>query len=650
MNIRIPIQIPLGRRLRVVIYARYSTDEQHPSSIADQIKYCRSFLANAGITAAEIATFDDAEISGELISRPGIDEVRLGVQKRLWDLLVVEDGSRLFRHETELPVFVETAVDANVRVICINDYVDTAEPDWQRRLADVARQHAETNRYTSMRIKRRLDSLWNMGAAIGQLRPGYRRRPTVLATSRTPEKGPYFDEIDPDEAAIIRRAYEMIAAGDEPWVVGAWLTKQGLRKCSAGRTPVYSKRNTNELIQRTIHRGHDVYRETVSEKRYRTGKRVSRHRPELMLPREMPHLRIVSDTLWFAANAKIDARRRENNIPSGDAHPQANIPRDSRFPLSQLFVCACCSAKMWAEGRNGGGYRCSQAKKGACWNKATALRKIAHHNISRAVVDELLQMDDALETLVTHIDRQLRDNAPRQADISCLEKSAEKLRRECARLISAIASGDAADASAMLVSAIKEKEVQLANVDAELEQLRKNLTAPPQVSRETIRQRIDELAAGLLDCDVSCGSHLARLIRGKIRAVPYRQFGSDKIVLRAEFDFRPVRILPDQLLAALSSKEFGGVIDLLPTKTLVVDLFDSSSAPKYALTAFELKASNPSITLEQLGERLGISKRTAHLALQLGKELNQAGLSDPFVRLIEAPLNASRWRTRKEAA
>ncbi len=39
-----PIERPAGRRLRVLIYARYSTEEQNPRSIDDQFTFCIAFL------------------------------------------------------------------------------------------------------------------------------------------------------------------------------------------------------------------------------------------------------------------------------------------------------------------------------------------------------------------------------------------------------------------------------------------------------------------------------------------------------------------------------------------------------------------------------------------------------------------------------
>jgi len=206
--LRSPVDIPKGRRLRVLIYARFSTEEQNPRSIEDQVAFCKRFLQRLGLKDVEIAVqiLSDEAMSGELVSRPGIDEVHAVFHDRKCDLALVEDSGRFFRHETACGELIETAVDAGVRVVCINDFVDTAEPDWDDRLHEASRHHAKANRYTARRISRVHEALWEMGAAVGMLKPGYKRIPSRPATEHGPAEGPFFDEIDPEWAPAIQSA------------------------------------------------------------------------------------------------------------------------------------------------------------------------------------------------------------------------------------------------------------------------------------------------------------------------------------------------------------------------------------------------------------------------------------------------------------
>lgn len=646
-----------GKRLKICIYARYSTDEQDESSIADQYSYCLKFLKSLGLDleVAIIEKYEDPETSGETVFRPGINQVRDGVNAKRWDILICEDVGRLFRNLSACCDLVETAFDNGIRIIAINDDVDSDEPGWEDRFYEAAQHHAKTNRFTSHRIKRKFDGLWEMGAAVGPLRPGYIRiypEEEFEGTGRRRRKKPKFDEIDPKWKDLVYQAFEKIAAEDEPLMVANWLTKEGLPKCNFGCNQKTSQappkpwfdRDVLSMIRNPIYRGHEVHAKTTTVRKKRSGKkRQVRNDPDKIRTREMPHLRIVPDWLWFKANEKIDERMNKKVSVSGDDHPLANLPRNSRFPLSKNIICDCCEDKMWADGRNEGGYRCKHAKSGECWNKATAVRDFVHRQISRAVSNELLALDGILDTMVAHIGKRLQDDAPRREEEKQKRRLVEKLDRERLKLGEAIATFEGEGVPVTLLTKLQARENDLEKANAELECVQQSLSARPKVSESTIRDRIKAFADQLLDLDRSCGPLLARLIDGKIRAVPHLQFGSTKVVLRAEFVFRPVGILPDQLLAGLSGEELEGIVRDLPSKRIVVDLFEPSHAPKHAMTAVKLSEENPKTTLEQLGKALGISKRSAHLALQLGRKMREEGIEDPYIRLTERPTVVARW-------
>ena len=116
-----------GRRpLSALIQARFSTEEQRPTSIDDQNASCRRFLdANLpkGMKPSQLVIdyVKEPEISGEVANRPGINQVWAGIDAKRWDLVIAEESSRLYRHHTKAGELFESAVDAGVRVICPTD-------------------------------------------------------------------------------------------------------------------------------------------------------------------------------------------------------------------------------------------------------------------------------------------------------------------------------------------------------------------------------------------------------------------------------------------------------------------------------------------------------------------------------------------------
>jgi len=640
MHLRIALTTVIGQILRILLYARYSTEEQHRSSIDDQFAYCEAFLRTNLSPDAKIDRISDPETSGELVSRPGIDEVRAGILTRRWDIIIVEDSSRLYRHETACGELIEAAVDKGIRVICINDNVDTAEEYWEDPLHHAARHHASSNVFTAKRIKRKLEGLWQTGAAIGLLCAGYKRRATRPASAQGPAEGPFFDEIDDTQAPLVAEVYERIARGNPPWAVADWLTAQGLPKASNSRREQWTDRNVVSMIQRTVYRGTEEYARTRIKKEYKTGRhRQVRNAQDQVLQRDVPHLRVVSDELWHAANKAIKGRATKTESAKGLDHPLAGIPRDSRGPLSGILVCGICGFKMYREGRNEGGYRCGNARHGMCWNKATAVASLVHEQISTAVVDELLGLNRLSDMVVERVREICADHEPLHRQLA--EKQAEEaeLSQGCARLLDAIEKDS--ESTDLLLLRLQQRREQLAVVSAKIEALRQQLAVPATLpTRSQIEAKIAQVKTQILVMDRETGVLLRHLVT-QIRAVPYQQFGSNLVVLRAHFDLKLMELLPDELLRVLRGTFDEVLADRLRTIPLRADLFKPSSGPRHFAQALAL--SEAKLTLVAIGEKLGTAKRQAHIAVQYGKQMREAGLIDPYVELTEPPAVASRW-------
>ena len=81
------------RRLRVYVYARYSTEQQTDQSLADQEAKCRRYIQGLGLDDAEIVVIAEAAITGELAHRPGIDKLWGVIESGGCDLIVTEELS-----------------------------------------------------------------------------------------------------------------------------------------------------------------------------------------------------------------------------------------------------------------------------------------------------------------------------------------------------------------------------------------------------------------------------------------------------------------------------------------------------------------------------------------------------------------------------
>ena len=541
MRLRQPLAIPADRPLRVLIHARFSTDEQRQSSIDDQIANCRRFLADnlapdVGIDRLAFEFIREPEISGELMSRPGINEVWAGIETRRWDLIVAEESSRFYRHMTFAGQFFNTAVDAGIRVLCLSDYLDTADEDWPERLYAGQSQHSRANYYNRGRIKRAHLGLWDRGAAIGPLKPGYRRRPSRPATAKAPAEGPYFDEVDEQLSPVIGEVFDRVAAGEPPWAVAEWLTSIEFPKGSHGQKAEWSAANVIALVRRPDYRGEQVFRSRVSKQQLTTGRsRLVRNSPDEVLTRQAPQLRIVSDHVWFEANAAVDRRRTRDQFPTGSEHPLSGKARDSRGLLSTIFVCGICGGPMHAEGRNEGGYRCASARQHGCWNRTTCLRTQAHEAVLDGVVRAVMSLAECRDQLVARVLELHTSGGDIAAAQRSLQAEESKLKSSIANLCVAIEKGG--DGMDSLVELLAAREQKLKVVRSKLVELsfRSEDRKPPPTAHEVLTH-LESIQTSLVAGDRRAGVILRQLLDGPIRAIPHQQFGSNKVVLRAEFD------------------------------------------------------------------------------------------------------------------
>lgn len=107
--------------MRAVIYARFSTEHQTESSIADQERVCRRYAEQHGLSV--VAVFSDEGISGaSLGNRPGVQCALAAV--RAGDVLLVNDLSRLSRSQDLAPL-LSRLKHRGVRVVGVQDAFDT---------------------------------------------------------------------------------------------------------------------------------------------------------------------------------------------------------------------------------------------------------------------------------------------------------------------------------------------------------------------------------------------------------------------------------------------------------------------------------------------------------------------------------------------
>ncbi len=651
MHLRQPLVVPTGRPLRVLIHARFSTEEQRQSSIDDQVASCRAFLAGClpqgldpkRVTIEEIG---EPEISGEIADRPGINQVWAGIAAKRWDLILAEESSRLYRHHTKAGELFESAVDAGVRIVCPSDYIDTGDDDWPDRLHTCQMQHARSNFYTRQRIKRAQDGLWSRGAAVGNTVIGYRRRPTVPATDAEPAKGPFYDEIDPEKAAVIREVFERIAGGERAAEVAEWLDSIKFAKAKWARQPKWTAGNVNAIIRRTIYRGFETYRKKVVKRKLRTGRAdVVWNDDDKVQSRESPRLRIVSDRLWYEANEIVDGRRVFQEPVRGAGHPLRGTTRQRRGLLAGVFTCGVCGSPMYSYGRKDGVLRCSAAAKGECWNRVYCMRELVYPAVLGAVVDEVLGLDGVRDAVLARVRELHETGGSAAAEFRSLAKEEQKLSAAIERLSTAIESGEGTLAS--LTSRLRDRERDLAVVRSRRQEVEeRSRRKGPLPTKAKLLEHLEAVKGQLLGDEARAAVILRQLLVGPIRVVPFMRIDGKRVVPRLEFSLNLVGALPptvaDPLRRAEASAE--GSDDRSPgmfQRTLLVNGFHEPDLVRHARLIVERRLQGR--LYKDIAAEVGLSKYHMENCARITRLMDEAGVPEPYRRLTERPESVPRW-------
>jgi hypothetical protein len=108
--------------LRTAVYARYSSHRQSPASIQDQLRKCREFAAKSQWDFQDAQVYTDEALSGAGADRPGLLKLMAaaGQQPRPFDVLLVDDTSRLSRNMGDVARVAEKFKFDGVRVIAVS--------------------------------------------------------------------------------------------------------------------------------------------------------------------------------------------------------------------------------------------------------------------------------------------------------------------------------------------------------------------------------------------------------------------------------------------------------------------------------------------------------------------------------------------------
>src|SRR5262245_46228043 len=109
--------------IRAALYARYSTTLQKEASIEDQFRNCERYAADRGWRI--VARYQDKAISGTSANRPQYRKMLDDAAAEQFDVLLVDDLSRLSRDDIETKTVIRRLTFAGIQVVGVSDGYDS---------------------------------------------------------------------------------------------------------------------------------------------------------------------------------------------------------------------------------------------------------------------------------------------------------------------------------------------------------------------------------------------------------------------------------------------------------------------------------------------------------------------------------------------
>jgi site-specific DNA recombinase len=563
--------------------------------------------------------------SGEYLERAEYLRLIELVESDQFDLVITEDLGRIIRR-IHAHLFCELCVDHGVRLIAINDHVDTAEPGWQDRSIFSAWHHERSNRDTSERIKRTHRNRFLHGGTASLPIFGYRKKPGAKSDDD-------WEKL-PEAEQIYREWFDRLDHDALYAEVGDWLNEAGVPTGPHSRT---NKKWDGRMVARVTHnwllKG-VRFRNKRKTRRISTGKYKSEKAdPRELLTRHVPHLAFFEEAYYDRVVAKADARNAKyRRSKGGAADPCANRPKKRvRYP-GQSLCCGVCG-RPFVFGAHGqtDHLMCSGAREYLCWNAISLNGPLTAQAVAASVLAEIETLRDFDAAFVDMVNEEAQKlDVQREHRLYELQTLIEKRQSQIQNLVDYISGGCKSPNVAENLGKLEAELPQLQAQRAEIEGTASQVIIMPSAAeiKQLVRQSVRDLALESYE--------FTKLMRRLVRdffVFPYRSCDGKDFVLRGTARLQLANLLPDQRLRDTLRGPLERVLNL--------DLF---VAPQRIRLREQVMALRREMTEREAAERLGITKTAAQYAAGLDRLMGRLGLADPYVRMTKPPTDYPKMR------
>jgi site-specific DNA recombinase len=482
------------KAVKAAIYARFSSDMQRASSIEDQERNCRRRAEAEGWSIAE--RYADKAISGSDNRRPQYLAMLKAAARKEFDVLILDDLSRLTRDSVEQETAIRRLEFQGIRVIATSDGYDSQSKSRKIQRGFKGLMNEMFIDDLRAKVHRGLEGQAIKGRWCGGRPYGYRLKaitdPSRLDAYGNPAKTGTTLVIDPAQARIVREIFERYTAGGSCMSIARDLNARGI--ASPGSTwKRVTRRNSGwmgsgvrVIVLNRLYTGAQRWNASRFEKDPDTGKTLRRRRPQSdWVVNQVEALRIVSDAIFASAKA------RTRPMTHAEKHQKAG--GRAKYLLSGLLRCDVCGAHYVIADKYS--YGCSSfLDGGGCTNRVRVNRVSLEGKILDPLRDKL--RDPAMvKQMAAQMERDYAANMNKAAArAEAAPKELQELDARLERLKGGVADLEP-DELAAAIARIEAKRNELKAIQPAQRERAKVFALLPKAAA-TYLQRVEEFKAG----------------------------------------------------------------------------------------------------------------------------------------------------------
>ena len=432
--------------MNAVIYARYSSDNQREESIEGQLRECKEYADQNGITV--VRTYIDRALSAKTDSRPQFQQMIHDSATHTFEAVLVWKLDRFSRNRYDSAHYKRILKNNRVHVVSVTEPISNTPEGIM--LESLLEGMAE---YYSAELAEKV----SRGHKENALKAKFNGGPVPLGYRIDSE---HHYQIDPTTAPVVQEAFQRYAAGESIRSIIESLNARGIRNSRGNR---FTKNSFQTLLKNRRYLGEYRYKDTV-------------------IPDAIPA--IIDPECFDAVQRRCEIHRQ------APAHNKADV----HYLLTTKLFCGKCGTMMAGEsGRSHTGtvhcyYKCGTRKRSG--KEACSLKPVRKEPLEQFVVKTALEkvLNDRVIDLLA--DKLLEYQSKENTRLPVLQAELKEVKRRIDNLVAAIEQG-------ILTPSTKSRMEELEQQREELETsvLQEQIETPP-ITREQILFWFDQFCYG----------------------------------------------------------------------------------------------------------------------------------------------------------